>query len=356
MESTATTESAAPAALANLPPASPGDAAIASSDGLIHHYRSALRLLAATVESAGGGGPSDIERVMSLCASVAERLGLSEEQVELTRETARFRDLGKADVPISILTKPSALAGTEWEEIREHPPAGERLLAALPGSDELAGAVRHVHERWDGRGYPDRLAGEQIPIASRITHCCTAFDVMRRNRPHRPAFDFATAKAHIEAGSGSRFDPRAVEALFAVLDERADQFDPTLGERFLIVEDSRSQSEFFRRVLLDYFPGRGVDQAQTATAAIGFLAAMPACAGIICDLDLEGPGDSRRVIREARRRHGPVPIVAISARMSDRRRAEVLGWGADAALSKGPQTLAELPRRLGALSGVQLLD
>src|SRR5687767_1962466 len=105
---------------------------------MIFHYRNALRLLATTMESAGGGGANDVERAMSLCAAVADQLDLSERDIDLVWETARFRDLGKAEVPISILAKPGSLARDEWEQVKAYPPAGERLLAALPGSENLA--------------------------------------------------------------------------------------------------------------------------------------------------------------------------------------------------------------------------
>lgn len=135
-------------------------------------------------------------------------------------------------------------------------------------------------------------------------------------------------------------------------DARVHDSDLERSEQLLIVEDSRTQSECLRRALLAHFPDHGIEQAESAAAAIELLAAMPGCAAIVCDMDLEREGDGARVIRDARRLHPRVTIVAVSAHMTAKRRADALASGANAAIRKGPRTLLELPGRLEILGGL----
>ena len=101
--------------------------------------------------------------------------------------------------------------------MREHPVVGERILNAVPGLAEIARAVRHEHERWDGHGYPDGLAGEAIPLASRIVLVCDAYHAMTSDRPYRRAMPRADAVAELRRCAGTQFDPAVVWALIEVL-------------------------------------------------------------------------------------------------------------------------------------------
>ena len=105
--------------------------------------------------------------------------------------------------------------------MHEHPVIGERILRPLPGFDSVATAVRHAHESWDGRGYPDGLAGEDIPLASRIVLACDAWHALVSDRPYRAALPDAAAREELERGAGSQFDPRVVAALLDCLDAPA---------------------------------------------------------------------------------------------------------------------------------------
>lgn len=118
----------------------------------------------------------------------------------------------------AVLHKPRPLTGDEYEVIKEHPGRGDTMFAgALSGPIERA-VVRHHHERWDGTGYPDRLAGEAIPIEARITAVADVYDAVRSNRAYRPVLSRAEAVAIVIEGTGSQFDPRCAEALLAVAD------------------------------------------------------------------------------------------------------------------------------------------
>ena len=123
------------------------------------------------------------EAVIEMSGAVARNLGMNAPDVERVRSAALLHDIGKVAIPDEILHKPGPLTNEEWKLMREHPVIGERILRVLPGLGSVARIVRHEHERWDGGGYPDGLAGEEIPIAARIDGACDALDAMTSNRP-----------------------------------------------------------------------------------------------------------------------------------------------------------------------------
>jgi PAS domain S-box-containing protein/diguanylate cyclase (GGDEF)-like protein len=157
-------------------------------------------------------------RVVDLAVAVARRLGLDEAQVQEVEQVAVLHDIGKVAVPDSVLQKPGPLSDSEWELMRQHPGVGERIVASLQTLSHLARPIRAEHERFDGSGYPDGLAGDRIPIASRITLACDAFHAMTSSRPYRAAMSEQQARAELRANAGSQFDPAVIEALLAELD------------------------------------------------------------------------------------------------------------------------------------------
>jgi putative nucleotidyltransferase with HDIG domain len=160
-----------------------------------------------------------ISGVAALAEAVARRLDLDAEQLEHVRHAAALHDVGKMAIPDAILDKPAALDEHEWEFIRRHTIIGERIVAAAPALRPVAALVRSSHERWDGRGYPDRLAGEEIPLGARIVAVCDAFDAMVADRPYRAGMDPADALAELERCAGSQFDPGVVAAFAAAWGE-----------------------------------------------------------------------------------------------------------------------------------------
>jgi hypothetical protein len=157
--------------------------------------------------------------VVDAAAAVARELGLSEREVTDVKHVALLHDIGKIALPDGILRKPGPLDDEEWQIMRRHPVHGAEMIAALPGLCHLAPMVRAEHERWDGKGYPDGLAGEQIPPASRITLACDAYHAMTSDRPYRRALGREKARAEIANGLGSQFCPDAGRALLAILDD-----------------------------------------------------------------------------------------------------------------------------------------
>jgi len=151
--------------------------------------------------------------VVEMAKTVAAALGLDEVEIERVGHAALLHDIGKVGMPDRVLHKPGPLAGEEWDVMREHPVIGERILRAIPGMGSVARIVRHEHERFDGTGYPDRLAGEEIPLGSRIILACDAYHAMTSDRPYRAAMAHDHAIAELARCAGSQFDPRIVAAL-----------------------------------------------------------------------------------------------------------------------------------------------
>jgi PAS domain S-box-containing protein/diguanylate cyclase (GGDEF)-like protein len=158
-----------------------------------------------------------LDEVTELCEDVARRLGLPDDQMTPLLQAASLHDVGKAAVPDQILSKPAPLNDEEWEFMRRHPVIGERILSAAPALTYVARLVRHSHERFDGRGYPDGLTGEDVPLGARIIAVCDAFDAMTSNRPYRTAMSEEGALTELRRCAGEQFDPLVVEAFIGAL-------------------------------------------------------------------------------------------------------------------------------------------
>jgi two-component system cell cycle response regulator len=165
--------------------------------------------------------PSEhIAGVVELAEALAVKLGLPEEEVADARLTAELHDVGKMAIPDAILHKPGALTAEEWQFVRRHTVIAERILLAAPTLAHVAGVVRSSREHFDGSGYPDGLAGTDIPLVSRIVFVCDAFEAMTADRPYRPALTIGAALAELERCAGTQFDPMVVAAFAELLTER----------------------------------------------------------------------------------------------------------------------------------------
>ncbi|MBS1894141.1 MAG: diguanylate cyclase [Actinobacteria bacterium] len=156
--------------------------------------------------------------VAELAAEVAADLGLDAEERDEIRRAAELHDVGKMAIPDAILSKPGPLEPAERDFIRKHTLIGERIIAAAPALVPVARLVRSSHERWDGGGYPDGLAGEEIPIGSRIIAACDAYDAMTSERPYSVAMVEARALEELAAGAGRQFDQRVADSLRRVVE------------------------------------------------------------------------------------------------------------------------------------------
>ena len=157
--------------------------------------------------------------VADLAAGVAERLGLDTQRCAHVRRAAALHDIGKMAIPDAILAKPGPLDESEWHLMRQHTVIGERILAAAPALRPVAEIVRASHERWDGHGYPDQVAGEDIPLGARIVFACDAFDAMTAERAYNRPRTPDAAVAELRACAGTQFDPAVVDALAAEIEQ-----------------------------------------------------------------------------------------------------------------------------------------
>ncbi len=162
---------------------------------------------------------SDVSR---MAVAVGRHFGMNAEQVDELARAAELHDIGKVGIPDAILDKPGALDPNEWEFIRQHTILGERILNAAAALRPVAAIVRASHERWDGRGYPDRLQGEEIPLAARIVAVCDAYDAMTTDRCYRKSQCPDVAREELRREAGHQFDPEVVEAFLSLLDEPLD--------------------------------------------------------------------------------------------------------------------------------------
>ena len=163
-----------------------------------------------------------MERTGELARLVAFRLGVGAHTLRVIVRTAVLHDVGKLGIPASVLRKPGPLTDTEWIIMRQHPVLGEALLERTQGLLSIAPLVRSSHERWDGHGYPDGLAGDRIPLPARIVSGCDAFDAITEERGYGPRLPVREAVEELRRGSGTQFDPEIVDALCDVVEHGID--------------------------------------------------------------------------------------------------------------------------------------
>jgi diguanylate cyclase (GGDEF)-like protein len=181
--------------------------------------------LASAVDARDVYAGNHSERVAELAVRLASRIGLSREELELARLAGNLHDLGKLALPETLLRKPAPLTEPEWTVLREHASLGSRMLESL-GIGSVAEWVLHHHERWDGKGYPDGLAGTEIPLGARILFVADAFDAMTSDGLYGKACSADDALSEVVLCAGTQFDPAVVAALAAELDPAATEDQP----------------------------------------------------------------------------------------------------------------------------------
>jgi diguanylate cyclase (GGDEF)-like protein len=179
---------------------------------LEHANMATVEALAAAVDAKDPYTRGHSQRVSAYAAAMAEAMGLSAGEIARVRLAGLLHDVGKIGVPDAILTKPGRLTAEEFAIIQQHPAIGERMLAGVPFLREILPAVRHHHERWDGRGYPDGLAELALPRDAAILAVADSFDAMTSSRTYRAALPASEARRRVREGSGTQFDPRVVAA------------------------------------------------------------------------------------------------------------------------------------------------
>lgn len=171
-----------------------------------------IDVLRTVISERSAGLEQHLTTVARTARLTAQQLGLPGDEVDRIHLGAVLHDVGKTAIPESLLGKPGRLDPEEWRFMRTHTLIGERIVLAAPSLSHAAGLVRSSHERIDGSGYPDGLAGDDIPLGSRIIAVCDAFDAMTTDRPYRAAVSADEALAKLQGGAGTQFDPRVVDA------------------------------------------------------------------------------------------------------------------------------------------------
>ena len=177
----------------------------------------AMESLSATVDARDAYTAGHSRRVQQLALAVGRELGLSQAELDLLGHAALFHDIGKLAIPDAVLLKPASLTSDEWALMQRHADEGARIIDRLGFLNDAVPAIRHHHERFDGTGYPDGLAGEDIPLGARIIHVADALDSMLTTRIYRAARPADEALEELRRGSGSQFCPRCVTALERLL-------------------------------------------------------------------------------------------------------------------------------------------
>jgi putative nucleotidyltransferase with HDIG domain len=175
-------------------------------------YEQAILALSATVDAKDPYTAGHAERVRQLAGATAAAMGLGLHDRHVLEEAAQLHDIGKIGVSDSVLGKNGPLTAEEYEEIRRHPRQGARIVGALRSMEPLVTIIEHHHESWDGNGYPDGLAGEDIPLGARIMAIADTYDAMTSDRPYRKAMLPVEAFEEIEGLAGTQFDPAVVRA------------------------------------------------------------------------------------------------------------------------------------------------
>lgn len=186
-------------------------------------YLDTVQTLRYTIEAKDPYTRGHSDRVSEYSILLGQELGLSDDQLKTLRVGGLFHDIGKIGIPDSILLKEAKLTDDEYSQIKNHPSIGAHILCNAAVFQEIIPIVKHHHERYDGKGYPSKLAGDQIPYLARVAAVVDAFDAMTSKRAYRDAIPLETVKAEIERCSGTQFDPAMAEAFLNILNNKYDE-------------------------------------------------------------------------------------------------------------------------------------
>ena len=188
-----------------------------TNEKLEQAYLECVQTLRYTVEAKDTYTRGHSDRVSEFSVLIGKKLGLPEEQLKILRIGGLFHDIGKIGIPDSILQKETKLTDDEYSEIKNHPSIGAHILGAASIFKDIIPIVKHHHERYDGKGYPSGLAGENIPYLARITAVADTFDAMTSKRSYRDALDLQYVKDEFERCKGTQFDPQIAEVFINIL-------------------------------------------------------------------------------------------------------------------------------------------
>jgi putative nucleotidyltransferase with HDIG domain len=179
-------------------------------------YDTTLQALSNALDVRDSETEGHSRRVVEYMELIIAQLPVAPDHLATLRRGALLHDIGKIGVPDNVLRKPAALSEAEWVVMKRHPEHGARIISQIPFLQDVSRIVRHHHERWDGKGYPDGIAGEAIPFGARIFAVADSFDAMTSDRPYRRAMSVKEARVEVARCRGTQFDPVVVDAFVAV--------------------------------------------------------------------------------------------------------------------------------------------
>lgn len=183
-------------------------------------YLNTIKTLANIIDAKDNYTYGHSERVTKNCLLLADKFGLSEHDKEVLKYASLLHDVGKIGIDVGLLRKPSKLTEREWKAMAMHPVLGSGIVKQVGFLNELSPIILHHHERWDGKGYPDKLKGSDIPISARILSITDAYEAMVSDRPYRKALSLKAAKKELLNSSGSQFDPKMVKQFMAIIENK----------------------------------------------------------------------------------------------------------------------------------------
>ncbi len=192
-------------------------------------YYGTLESLRLAVDAKDSYTAGHSDRVSYYSVLIGKQLGMSEEDIEILKQGALFHDIGKIGIPDAVLQKPGKLTDEEYDDIKNHPSIGAKILGPAKIFEKLIPMVLHHHERFDGRGYPGGLKGEEIPYMARIVCVADSFDAMTSDRAYRPRFTVVKAMEEMENCKGTQFDPELVDAFMIAMKNNKEQVIKDIG-------------------------------------------------------------------------------------------------------------------------------
>ena len=189
-----------------------------AKDQLEKAYLESIQTLRYTVEAKDTYTRGHSDRVSEFAVLIGEKMGLSEAELKTLKIGGLFHDIGKIGIPDSILLKETKLSDDEYSEIKHHPSIGAHILSNATIFADIIPIVKYHHERYDGRGYPENLVGENIPLLARITSVADAFDAMSSRRTYRNNLEMEVIKEEIRKNRGTQFDPKAADIFLDILE------------------------------------------------------------------------------------------------------------------------------------------
>ena len=196
-------------------------------------YRGTVESLRLAVDAKDSYTKNHSDRVALYSKLIGEQIKLPEAEMQTLYDGALFHDIGKIGIPDAILQKPGKLTDDEYDDIKNHPSIGAKIIAPAKIFDPILPIVKHHHERYDGKGYPAGLKGENIPLLARIVTVADSFDAMTSDRSYRPRFSLVKALEELENGKDTQFDPDLVDAFIIAFKNHKDYIENEINSKFV---------------------------------------------------------------------------------------------------------------------------